>query len=522
MQLFGLFHARKLRVHELALRAGWDTRAPAAAVSPGRFYDRFTPAIAASDFALRPAGAADLDRALDFVAVCRRVSCPPPGTAAGDRAGRRAASGGALAIVLHTHMPYVEGFGTWPFGEEWLWEAIVGCYLPLLDLLDARRAADAVADAGARATSSRRPGVPERFDAFVEDVRRDTHASDAAGLRAGGDEALARELERAWRDYERALERLAARGGDLLGALARHAQWTSSATHAILPLLATDAGVRLQVQQRHRRAPRAASAALARRLLAAGVRVRAVAGARPSPTPACAHVCVELTGRFGARRARAPAAARAPTPAWCSCRSIVPRSRWCGATTAIPPSGAYRDYHRHTIHHHNPWSNDGDAYDHEPALALAREHAADFVTRTLARLRGREGGAGCRAAGWSCARSTPSCSGHWWYEGVAWLRGGRRGVRAPGPRARAPRRCLRPVRAGTAGCDLALGAGAEWPASSWGENGDLSTWSGPAVAELAFATRAAELEVARRRGRAGRARRRCASCSRCRRATGRS
>ena len=43
---------------------------------------------------------------------------------------------GELAIVLHTHMPYVEGFGTWPFGEEWLWEAMVGCYLPLLDLLD--------------------------------------------------------------------------------------------------------------------------------------------------------------------------------------------------------------------------------------------------------------------------------------------------------------------------------------------------------------------------------------------------
>ena len=41
-----------------------------------------------------------------------------------------------LAIVLHTHMPYVEGFGTWPFGEEWLWEAIATSYLPLLDLLD--------------------------------------------------------------------------------------------------------------------------------------------------------------------------------------------------------------------------------------------------------------------------------------------------------------------------------------------------------------------------------------------------
>jgi 1,4-alpha-glucan branching enzyme len=24
---------------------------------------------------------------------------------------------GDLAIVLHSHMPYVEGFGTYPFGE---------------------------------------------------------------------------------------------------------------------------------------------------------------------------------------------------------------------------------------------------------------------------------------------------------------------------------------------------------------------------------------------------------------------
>ena len=31
---------------------------------------------------------------------------------------------GSLCLVLHSHMPYVEGFGTWPFGEEWLWEAM--------------------------------------------------------------------------------------------------------------------------------------------------------------------------------------------------------------------------------------------------------------------------------------------------------------------------------------------------------------------------------------------------------------
>jgi 2-polyprenyl-3-methyl-5-hydroxy-6-metoxy-1,4-benzoquinol methylase len=69
VRMFGLFHARKLRVHELALSAGWDAIHPRLRLTKP-FYDRFTPAISAADFTLRPAGQADLDRALDFVAVC--------------------------------------------------------------------------------------------------------------------------------------------------------------------------------------------------------------------------------------------------------------------------------------------------------------------------------------------------------------------------------------------------------------------------------------------------------------------
>ena len=66
VELLGLFHARKLRVHELAIELGWDSVHKRLGLTE-RFYDRFTPAIAASDFRLRPG---DLDRALDFVAVC--------------------------------------------------------------------------------------------------------------------------------------------------------------------------------------------------------------------------------------------------------------------------------------------------------------------------------------------------------------------------------------------------------------------------------------------------------------------
>jgi len=67
VELLGLFHARRLRVHELALRLGWDAVHPRLGLT-GPFYDRFTPAISARDFALC---AGPLTRALDFLAVLR-------------------------------------------------------------------------------------------------------------------------------------------------------------------------------------------------------------------------------------------------------------------------------------------------------------------------------------------------------------------------------------------------------------------------------------------------------------------
>jgi SAM-dependent methyltransferase len=70
VEMYGLYHARKLRVHELALGLGWD-RVHRRLGLTERFYGWFTPAIAASDFALRPAREANLDEALDFVVVCR-------------------------------------------------------------------------------------------------------------------------------------------------------------------------------------------------------------------------------------------------------------------------------------------------------------------------------------------------------------------------------------------------------------------------------------------------------------------
>jgi 2-polyprenyl-3-methyl-5-hydroxy-6-metoxy-1,4-benzoquinol methylase len=68
VELLGLFHARKLRAHELAIkRLGWDAVHAGLRITQP-FYERFTPAISERDFALR---SGELDRALDFLAVLR-------------------------------------------------------------------------------------------------------------------------------------------------------------------------------------------------------------------------------------------------------------------------------------------------------------------------------------------------------------------------------------------------------------------------------------------------------------------
>jgi SAM-dependent methyltransferase len=67
VEILGLFHARRLRAHELAIRLGWDRLHPAARLTKP-FYSRFIPAISSKDFRLSPDG---LDGALDFVAICR-------------------------------------------------------------------------------------------------------------------------------------------------------------------------------------------------------------------------------------------------------------------------------------------------------------------------------------------------------------------------------------------------------------------------------------------------------------------
>ena len=404
-------------------------------------------------------------------------------------------SSGELALVLHTHMPYVEGgapwprpanelnpegFGTWPFGEEWLWEAIATCYLPLLDVLGS--APITLSLTPVLCDQLEAPGAMARCVRFLEEIRPASHHLDADALRAAGEEPLAAEIDRSAAEYAAAAERLeqVERDGGLLAALGAHVTWTSSATHAVLPLLATETGAALQVQTgiaAHRRRfgdwgggfwlPECAYAGWLDPVLEE-------AGARA--------VCVEMTGLFGLGDPRhlRPLATEDGPVLWPIDRQTIDLV-WGRA--GYPSDPAYRDYHRTTPRDHRPWSSDGTRYDADRAGAAVAGHARDFVARVTERV----GGGGVCV----CALDT-ELLGHWWYEGVKWL------AAVVGEAAREGLRLTT--------LDDALGryepakAPVQTAPSSWGVGGDLRTWSGPAVADLAWRARTAELNVLARDG----------------------
>lgn len=399
-----------------------------------------------------------------------------------------ASARGELAIVLHTHLPYVEGFGTWPFGEEWLWEAMATSYLPLLAALEARHPGG-----GAPLTLSITPvladqleadGVPDRFRAFLRDIRTLTHRLEIEGCRAAGAGELVPALEHSARTYARAGEQFEALGGDLLAGLAPHVSWTSAATHAILPLLATDAGVRLQL--------RAGADAHRRRFggWAGGLWLPECAHApwiEPRLEEAGVHAaCLDLTDVFGLGAPEHLRPLQSPAgPLLVPIDRATHELAWSDA--GYPRAAPYRDHHRLTTHHHRAWANDGTPYDPEAGRARARADAADFVARVADRLDRAAAGLG-RPGLCVCAMDTEFL-GHWWHEGVDWLAA----VLDEAPRAGL---ALTALDDALARCDPAPPP-ARLPATSWGDPRTLATWDGPAVAGLAWQARAAELRVVR-------------------------
>jgi 1,4-alpha-glucan branching enzyme len=401
---------------------------------------------------------------------------------------------GSLCLLLHSHMPYVEGFGTWPFGEEWLFEAVATSYLPLLDVLaDAAVTLTITPVLADQLEAMRDTGAGERFERFVRELRPLTHAEDARQLEAAGDVELAAELRRAAGDYERAVDAFDRVRGDLITAIAaleRAELWSSAATHPVLPLLATRAGTALQ--------------------LAAGIDSHVDRFGDWDGgfwLPECAYrprleadlaehgvrvFCVDQTDHLGL------GALENLEPAQMADGVVAVPIDWqtiClvwDMQRGYPAAPSYRDYHRRTRYHLRPWNVAGAPYRPADALALARKHARDFVAKVGKRLDAYA--AERDRPGLVCCALDTELLGHWWYEGPAWLRAVIEETEVAGLE-------LRTVSDALGQCEPVERT---LQKSSWGTPKTFATWDSPAVAEITFAQRRGELEVVAAASRLGR------------------
>ena len=167
---------------------------------------------------------------------------------------------GALALVLHAHLPYVRSAEPGSLEEDWFFQALIECYLPLLQVLEEAAAAP---NQHPRLTISLSPtllsllsddDLKHRFPAWLA-VRLDLLAQTSSDLQPAADhlaEIIQRHLHQ-WLACE----------GDLIGRFAELQRskvvdlLTCGATHGYMPLLrehpeAVRGQLRTAVREHHR------------------------------------------------------------------------------------------------------------------------------------------------------------------------------------------------------------------------------------------------------------------------------
>ena len=369
---------------------------------------------------------------------------------------------GSFALVLHSHIPYCRKSGVWPFGEEWVFEAMAETYIPILDMLSA------VIDSGLepRVAVSLSPVLAEqladcymksRFLEYVE-MRKKAAVHDAERHEAEHDDRLALLATEYVEYYEYVADRFSNHyNSDLLGAVAGLASrgvielLATAATHAYLPLLPEE---RARVQMR------LGCEACERHF---GVKPRGAwlpeCGYRPGVIERVLTECDidyfivdthAIAGGTVREAYGAEAKCSGATPAGCglspsmatlrpytlsgSAVSVFARDEVTAAQvwsreTGYPGDGNYREFHRRdSISGLQYWRvtsklldlGQKQLYDPVAADETAREHARHFVELVAARLaRYRDA---CGEQGLIVAPYDMELFGHWWHEGTVWLR----------------------------------------------------------------------------------------------------
>ena len=374
-------------------------------------------------------------------------------------------------------MPYVEGFGTYPFGEEWLFDAVLRSYLPVLEV--AERLTMTVTPVLADQLEA--PGLGERLAAFGREFRLGSCLADA-GEQDGAFRAPCHdEADR----YRRGLDRLAGLGNDALEAFrqasaeGRVELIASSATHAVLPMIATESARRLQLEvglrSHRRRFGRSSGFWLPECAYEPGLeRLLAEQGVD--------YFCTDQTAHEPPGAALRPIATEAGPVALPIDWEAV---GWLWSFDGYPSDPAHTDFHRESLRGARVWSIGGAIRDPGAGAARAREQGREFLAAAAERLEAHRDRTG--SAGLLVFAIDTELLGHWWWEGPDWL-------------------AEVVARADGAGVELlTLSEAVErgdpearpLHRSSWGEHKDLSTWDSPDVSDLAWGARRLELRLTR-------------------------
>ncbi|HZP55981.1 MAG TPA: 1,4-alpha-glucan branching protein domain-containing protein [Dehalococcoidia bacterium] len=388
---------------------------------------------------------------------------------------------GAFTFVLHSHLPYARMAGRWPHGEEWIHEAATETYLPLLSALhdlaaEGVRYKLTIGITPVLAEQLADSDVLRNFEEYADDLRQRA-ASDVDRFERSGEPRRAA-VAAFYRDRLAALlDQFRHRfGRDFIGAF-RSLQdqdlvelAASAATHGYLPLFERDSSIYAQVRtgvrtyERHfGRRPKSfwlpecayrpayvqadgvRKPGLEEFLAAQGVEVffvetHAILGGQPMGKAAG-----DAVGPYGEipRRYTVPLAEGTPPTQRTTFQAYwvaSPRVAAIGRNTATglqvwsadhgyPGDFLYREFHKKDgesgLHY---WRVTGarvdlamkDLWDPAPAFAQAEEHARHYtalIESQAAEYRAASGRYGIVSAAYDT-----ELFGHWWFEGVHWLK----------------------------------------------------------------------------------------------------
>lgn len=444
-------------------------------------------------------------------------------------------SKGAFTFVLHSHLPYARQAGMWPHGEEWVHEAIAETYVPLLDALNELADDDVdfritISVTPVLAEQLADPLIKSHFLTYAEE-RAAWAAADIVRFQDAGDDDMRQLAIYFHHWYSRILTSFRDKYDcDVIGALASLQNRglveisTSAATHGYLPLLSRDSSIFGQLQtgvtahQRHfGKKPTAiwlpecayrpsylddAAETEVRRpgiesfLAGQGLKVfftetHAIEGGRP-----IGKAAGEAIGVYGAVARRYTLELE---PSEQDDPGTTYKAYWVGDAPGqvavlgrngrtgqqvwsgdfgYPGDLWYREFHRKDgVSGMQYWRTGGPHLDlgqkppYNPARAEERthEHAAHFVSLVEELLSGYQESTG--TYGVISSNYDTELFGHWWFEGVDWIKLVLRGLAASElvdlTTASAIVEDHEPDRV------IAL------PESSWGSGGNHFTWLNP-------------------------------------------